>query len=166
MTYGNLAVLIYRFFFQRNKKKAKKDATDAVHEKLLASRSLNPSNTCNALVNVTDDEDIVTRLLRENEELRSVLQAEREQNNPPREVTNCINTFQECLQRIEEKVGKIEENFQEKLNRTGQVNLKKFAELQRQMANIEDSISMFSQPYSQYVQYWLNSLPENKNVKD
>lgn len=106
-------------------------------------------------MSVTDDEDIVTCLLRENKELKSALKAERELKNPLREVNDYTNTPQECLQRFEEKVEKIQDNFQ-----------KKFAELQRQMANVEDSISMFPQLYPQYMQHWLNNLPENRNVEN
>lgn len=115
----------------------------------------------------TNDEDIITRLLRENEELKSALQAEKEKerNNPPGEVTDYIQTFKECVQRIEDKFEKMQDNFQKKLDDAGKENLQKFKDLQKQMTNVEDSISMFSQPYSQYVQHWLNSLCENGNVK-
>lgn len=130
-------------FFQRNKKKTKKDATDAVHAELLSSRSLNPSNTCNASVSVTDDGDIVTHLLQKNKKLKSALEAERKWNNPPGEVRDYINIFQECLQRIEAKVEKMQDNFQEKLDSAGKVNLEKFTELERKMTNVGDSISKF-----------------------
>lgn len=60
-----------------------------MHAKLLASKSLNPS-TCSALMTDTNDGDIITRLLRENEELKSALQAEKEKerNNLPGERTD------------------------------------------------------------------------------
>jgi len=58
-----IAVAVLISFLQRNKKKSEKDAINAVYAKLLTSRSLNSSNVHNA-VNITDDEDIVTRLLR------------------------------------------------------------------------------------------------------
>lgn len=48
-------------------------------------------------------------LLRENAELKSVLQAEQNKNIPEevRKDQNIANILQECLQRIEEKVEKI-----------------------------------------------------------
>lgn len=146
------------FFLQRNKKKTKKDATDAIYAKLLSNRSLNSNNTCNESVSVTDDNgDIVKRLLRENEELKSALKAEK--NNLP-EVRDYINILQEYLERIETKVEKMQDNFHEKLDNARKVNLEKFAELERKMTNVENSISKFPQSYP-YVQHWLNSLPEN-----
>jgi len=60
----------------------------------------------------------------------------------------------------------MQDNFQEKLNSAGKVNLEKFAELERKMTDVGDSISKFPHPYSQYVQHWLNSLPENGNIQD
>ncbi|XP_025162639.1 uncharacterized protein LOC112590436 [Harpegnathos saltator] len=137
---GRYKALEHTMVESRNKKKTKKDASDAIHTKLLASRSLNPSNTCNALVSVTDDKNVVTCLLGENEELKSALKTERERNNPPGEVKDYIYTLQKCLQRIEEKVEKMNDHFQKKLDSTEKVNLKKLVELQRKMANIEDSI--------------------------
>jgi len=95
-------------------------------------------------VSITDGEDIVTRLLPENEKLKFVL--ERERNNLPREVRD-INILENYLQRIEEKIEKmqfdLQDNFQEKLHSAGKVNLEKFAELENKMANIEKLISKF-----------------------
>jgi len=62
-------------------------------------------------VSITDDEDIVTRLLRKNEKLKSIL-VEREQNNLPRGVRD-INILENYLQRIEEKVEKMQFNLQD-----------------------------------------------------
>jgi len=78
----------------------KKNATDAIHAKLLSSRSLNPSD---ASVSITDDEDIIEHLLLENKELKSALKAERKWNNPSGEVKDYINILKEYLQRIEAK---------------------------------------------------------------
>lgn len=117
-------------------------------------------------MNVTNDEDTITCLLRENEELKSVLKAERKRSNSSGEMRDHINTVQECLQRIEEKVEEIQDNFNKKLDNAGKVNLEKFTELEKKMTNVEDSISKFPQPYLQYVQHWLNSLPENRNIED
>lgn len=129
----------------------------------MSLRSLNSNNTCDTSVSVTDDEDIVTRLLQENEELKSALKTER--NNPPEEVRDYINILQEYFQKIETKIEKMQDDFQKKLDHTGKVNLEKFAELERKMTNVGDSISKFSQSYS-YVQQWLNNLPENENIDD
>lgn len=149
--------------FQKNRKKTKKDATDAIHAKLLSFRSLNSNNTCDASISVTDDEDIVQRLQRENEELKSALKAER--NNSPGVVRDNTDILQEYLQKIETKIEEMQENFQKKLDHAGKVNLEKFAELERNITNVGDSISKFPQPYP-YVQHWLNSLPENENIED
>lgn len=110
-------------------------------------------------MNVTDDTDIIARLLRENEELKSALKAEKERNILPEEGSDYIYNVEECLQKIEENIEKMQENVYEKFDRTEKMNMKKFAELQRKISNVEDSISMFL--YPQYVQHWLNSLPEN-----
>lgn len=110
-------------------------------------------------MNVTDDTDIIARLLRENEELKSALKAEKERNILPEEGSDYIYNVEECLQKIEENIEKMQENVYEKFDSTEKMNMKKFAELQRKISNVEDSISMF--PYPQYVQHWLNSLLEN-----
>lgn len=115
-------------------------------------------------MSVTNDGDTVTRLLQENEELKSALQAEKKRNNLRREVTDYINAFQECFQKIEEKMQQNSREIQEKLDSAGKENLKKFTELHKQISNVEDSISTLPQFYPQYVQHWLNSLPEKENV--
>ena len=129
----------------------------------MSLKSLHSNNTCDTPVSVTDNEDIVTHLRRENEELKSALKAER--NNAPGEVRDYINILQEYFQKIETKIEKMQDNFQKKLDHTGKVNLEKFAELERKMTNVGDSISKFPQPYP-YVQQWLNSLPEHENIED
>lgn len=74
----------------------KKNATDAIHAKLLLSRSLNPSD---ASVSITDDENIIEHLLLENKELKSALEAERKWNHPSGEVKDYINIFKELKQK-------------------------------------------------------------------
>ncbi|XP_071649442.1 uncharacterized protein [Temnothorax longispinosus] len=143
----------------------KKQATDAVHAQLLASRSLYESSTTHAPV--TEDDDITCLLLRENAELKSALQAEQKKNIPGevRKDQNIANILQECLQSIEAKVEKIQDQFQKQLDSVGQANMEKLAELEGKMTKIEDWMSKFPQPYPQYVQHWLNSLPENENIE-
>lgn len=118
-------------------------------------------------MSVTEDGYTVTHLLRENEELKSALEAERKRNNLPGEARDDINILKEYLQRIEAKVENMQDNFQKKLDSAGKINLEKFTELEEKMTNVGDSISKFPQPYVlQYVQHWLNSLPENENIED
>ncbi|XP_036140117.1 uncharacterized protein LOC114255254 [Monomorium pharaonis] len=152
---GNLTVTSNRDL-NKNKKMTKKQATDAIHAQLLASRNLYQSCTTRAPVTADDD---ITRLLRENAELKSALQAEKEKSISSGEVREDQNiVFAECLQRIEAAVGKMQDQFQKQL----EANMEKLTELEKKIENL---MSKFSQPYSQYVEHWLNSLPENENIE-
>lgn len=84
-------------------------------------------------------------LLRENAELKSALQAEQKKNisGEVREDQNISNILQKCLQRIETKVEKIQDQFQKQLNSVGKANMEKLAELERKMTEIENSMSKF-----------------------
>lgn len=97
--------------------------------------------------------------MQENTELKFALKAKRKQPIFGK-VMNYINAVQECLQRIERKVDKMQDNFHQNLDSVEKTNLEKFIELERKMEKIEHSRSTFPL-YPQYVQHWLNNLSEN-----
>jgi len=78
----------------------------------------------------------------------------------PKDNTNAL---QACLERIEQKLENID-NVKEKLESVEKVNFEKFQELEIKLASVEDTISKLPKPISQYMQYWLNSLPKNENI--
>jgi len=102
----------------------------------MSSRSLNASNT---LQSVTDDGNIIAQLLRQNAKLKSALKTKKKLNNPDGEMLReYIDPLQACLERIEQKLKKFQDNFQKKLDSAGKISLDKFTELERKISSVED----------------------------